>query len=64
MDAFNNGNGKVVWLNSKTGIMTDRDVRRALHVGTDPLPVAKLIKADDLPLRYWPQSPSNLERHR
>jgi ABC-type transport system substrate-binding protein len=58
-DAFNYGNGKVVWLNNKTGIMTDRDVRRALHVGTDPLPIAKLVKADMLPLRYWPQSPSN-----
>jgi peptide/nickel transport system substrate-binding protein len=59
MDAFNNGNGKVVWLNNKTGIMTNRAVRRALHVGTNPLPIAQLVKSEDLPLRYWPQSPSN-----
>jgi peptide/nickel transport system substrate-binding protein len=59
MDAFNVGNGKTVWLNNKEGYFADRNVRRALHVGTNPSPIAQLLKSEDLPARYWPQSPSN-----
>jgi peptide/nickel transport system substrate-binding protein len=58
MDSFNNGNGKVVWMNNKVEPFNNPDVRRALSVGTDRMPIAKLIRSEDLPIRYWPQPPN------
>jgi peptide/nickel transport system substrate-binding protein len=57
MDNFGIGNGKVVWMNNRVEPFNNIDVRRALSVGTDRMPIAKLIKSDKLPIRYWPQGP-------
>jgi peptide/nickel transport system substrate-binding protein len=57
MDSFNNGNGKAVWINNKVTPFDNVKVRQALAVGTDRLPIAQLIRSEDLPIRYWPQPP-------
>jgi len=56
---FAPGNGRAIGFNTKVTPFNNVKVRQAIATGTDRMVIAKLLRSDGKPIRFWPQPPTN-----